>query len=126
MRNQHAAVSRRLSDPDFQGSIVRACLTSVLFLAALLAVFAMHDAWVWTHPPEAKYFVIDGNSTPRPIIPVDSPIVDETQLLEWTVRWVLAPYNVNYHDLPAAAEHGRSALHPERLEQLCRQLHLER
>ena len=34
MRNQHAAVSRRLSDPDFQGSIVRACLTSVLVLAA--------------------------------------------------------------------------------------------
>ncbi len=100
MRNQHAAVSRRLSDPDFQGAIVRACLTSVLVLATLLAVFATHDAWVWTHPPQAKYFVIDGNSTPRPIVPVDSPILDETQLLEWTVRWVLAPYNVNYHDYP--------------------------
>ncbi len=62
--------------------------------------FIIHDAYVWTHPPSNKYFVVDGVHAPREVRGLDSPIVDDAELLNWTVRAVLAPYNVNYHDFP--------------------------
>ena len=100
MQNQGVSIERRLSDPDFQGWIVRNCLLAMSVLSALLAIFVIHDVWVWTHPPQPRYFLVDGSSTPRPIVPLDSPIVDDTELLNWSVKWTLAPYNVNYHDFP--------------------------
>lgn len=100
MQNQAAAVHRRLSDPDFQGWIVRHSILLVVALTALLAVFVAHDAYVWTHPATPKYFYVDGRHPPIPAVALDSPIVDDTELLEWAVKWVLAPYNVNYHDFP--------------------------
>lgn len=101
MQNRGAAVSRRLSDPDFQGWIVRNCLLAVATLCTLLAVFVVHDLYLWMHPVQPKYFYVDGTNTPRPAVPLDSPVVDDTQLLQWGVKWVLSPYNVNYHDYAA-------------------------
>ena len=98
MQNQSAAVNRRLSDPDFQGWIVRSSILLVVVLAALLGAFVFHDAYIWTHPAQPKYFYVDGRNPPRPAVALDSPIVDDTELLEWSMKWVLAPYNVNYHD----------------------------
>ena len=98
MQNQASAINRRLSDPDFQGWIVRALILVTLVLSALLAVFVFHDMFVWAHPVHPKYFYVDGRNPPRPAVALDSPIIDDTQLLEWSVKWVLAPYNVNYHD----------------------------
>jgi intracellular multiplication protein IcmL len=113
MQNQTSAVSRRLSDPDFQGWVVRNSILLVMVLTALLAIFVVHDTYVWTHPPKPLFFRIDGNSPPTPVIALDSPIVDDTELLEWAVKWVLAPYNVNYHDFPqqldAAGRHYTAA-----------------
>jgi intracellular multiplication protein IcmL len=100
MQNQHAAIMRRLSDPDFQASLVTRCIGLVIGMGVVLAGFAAHDAYVWTHPPQPKYFFIDGQHPPRPVTALDSPIVDDTELLDWTVKSVLAPYNVNYHDYP--------------------------
>ena len=95
-RGDHASTS----DPDFQASLVNKCLGLTLGMAVLLAAFVVHDAYVWTHPPLPKYFGIDGKHAPRPLRALDSPIVDDTELLDWTVRAVLAAYNVNYHDYP--------------------------
>jgi intracellular multiplication protein IcmL len=100
MQNQTEAVSRRLSDPDFQGWVVRNSMLLVLVLSGLLGVFVIHDGYVWTHPAQPVYFFVDGHNPPMPAVPLDSPIVDDTQLLDWSVKWVLAPYNVNYHDFP--------------------------
>lgn len=100
MQNQHAAIVRRLSDPEFQATLVSRSISLVLGMAALIAVFLVHDVYVWTHPPTPKYFFIDGRHPPRPVTALDSPIVDDTELLDWTVKSVLAPYNVNYHDYP--------------------------
>jgi intracellular multiplication protein IcmL len=109
MQNQPAAVNRRLSDPDFQGWVVRNSLRLVIVQAALLAVFVVHDAYVWTHPAKPLFFFVDGHNPPTPAVALDSPIVDDTELLEWSVKWVLAPYNVNYHDfaqqLNSAGQH---------------------
>src|SRR5271165_5758266 len=100
MRNHHAAVIRRLSDPDFQGSLVNKCLALTLGMGALLAVSLAHDAWLWTHPVPPRYFFTDGKHAPRPVLALDSPIVDDTQLLEWAVQAILAPYNVDYFNYP--------------------------
>jgi intracellular multiplication protein IcmL len=100
MQNQRAAVTRRLSDPDFQASLVSKCLALVTGMAIVVAAFAVHDVWVWSHPPQPRYFLVDGKNPPRPVVGLDSPIVDDSELLEWTVQTALAPYNVNYHDYP--------------------------
>src|SRR5260370_41349473 len=100
MRNHHAAVTRRLSDPDFQGSLVTRCLALTLGMGALLAVSLIHDAYVWMNPIEPRYFFVDGKNPPRPAVALDSPVVDDTELLESTVRAVLPPYNVDFFNDP--------------------------
>jgi len=100
MQNQNAAIMRKLSDPDFQASLVNRSLGLVTGLSVLLGAFVIHDAWIWTHPPTPKYFIVDGKSAPRAMTAVDSPVVNDAELLDWTVKAVLAPYNVNYHDYP--------------------------
>jgi intracellular multiplication protein IcmL len=98
MTNHDAAVTRRLSDPDFQAALVNRCLALTLGIAALLGVSLIHAAYVWLNPVEPRYFFVDGKSPPRPVVALDSPIVSDTELLEWTVEAVLAPYNVDYQN----------------------------
>src|ERR1700677_2982507 len=100
MRNQAAAVSRRLSDPDFQGALVNRCILLTLGMGAALCVSLLYDAWMWTPPVPPRYFFTDGKHAPRPVVGLDSPIVDDTQLLDWTVQAILAPYNVDYYNYP--------------------------
>ena len=100
MQNQKAAVTRRLSDPDYQARLVGLSLTLNLMLAASLTALVVHDAYVWMHPPTPKFFRIDGKTLPAPMAALDSPIVDDDELLQWTVKAVLAAYNVNYYDYP--------------------------
>jgi intracellular multiplication protein IcmL len=100
MENQRAAVTRKLSDPDFQSSLVNRSLGLVMGLSVALGAFVIHDAYIWANPPTPKYFIVDGEHDPRPVAALDSPIVNDAQLLDWTVKWASAPYNVNYHDYP--------------------------
>lgn len=96
MKNAHAAVTRRLSDPDFQGELVTKCLGLTLGMATLVAVSLIHDAYVWMNPVKPLFFISDGKGFTRPLTPVDSPIIGDTELLEWTVQAAVAPYNVDY------------------------------
>jgi len=100
MQNQSAAITRRFSDPDFQARIVNTSLSLNLGMAVLVAAMATHAIYVWLNPPKSQYFLVDGKTPPRPVAALDSPIVDDAELLQWTVRAVLATYNVNYHDYP--------------------------
>ena len=101
MQNSHAAVQRRISDPDFQASLVKWCLGLTVTVIGLLAVSLAHDAYVWLNPPAPKYFFVDGRNPPRPAVALDSPIVDDVQLLQWTVHAILATYSVDYHNYPS-------------------------
>jgi intracellular multiplication protein IcmL len=96
MKNAHAAVTRRLSDPDFQSAMVTKCLGLTLGLGVLLAVSLIHDAYVWMNPVKPVFFISDGKGFTRPLTPVDSPIIGDTELLEWAVQAAIAPYNVDY------------------------------
>lgn len=100
MQNQSAAVTRRLGDPDYQARLVGLSLSLNIVLAAVVGTFVVHDTYVWLNPPAPKFFRIDGRTPPAPIAALDSPIVDDDELLQWTVKAVLAAYNVNYHDYP--------------------------
>ena len=100
MPNQANAVTRRLSDPDFQGSLVNRLILLTLGMMALLGVSLAHDAYVWLNPPKPSFFRFDGRNPPQPLVALTSPIVDDTELLQWAVRAVLAVYSVNYHDYP--------------------------
>lgn len=100
MKNQPAAIQRRLSDPDYLGKLFGRSLTLNLGLGLAVAAFVAKDLYTYAHPTPPRYFRVDGQSPPRPMVALDSPIVDDTELLQWTVKAVLAPYNVNYHDYP--------------------------
>ena len=100
MQNQSAAVTRRLSDPDYQARLVGLSLLLNIILAIVIGALVVHATYVWMNPPKPKFFRIDGKTAPAPIAALDSPIVDDDELLQWTVKAVLAAYNVNYHDYP--------------------------
>jgi intracellular multiplication protein IcmL len=100
MQNERAAVSRRLSDPDFQARLVTRLIGLTIAMVVVTCASLAHSFWLQTQPSKTKYFIIDGRNPPRPVVGLDSPVVDDAQLLEWTVRAVLAAYNVNYHDYP--------------------------
>jgi intracellular multiplication protein IcmL len=98
MQNDKAAISRRLSDPDFQGLLVQRLLGVCVAMAAVTIASVSYSVWLQTRPSQTRYFLVDGRNPPRPVVALTSPVVDDTQLREWTVRAVLAVYNVNYHD----------------------------
>jgi intracellular multiplication protein IcmL len=100
MQNNSAAISRKLSDPDFQSILVNKCIGLTMGMFIIVVVLLIHDLMVWFNPPIPKYFFVDGKNPPHPVVALDSPIVNDAELLDWTVRTVLAPYNVNYHDFP--------------------------
>ena len=98
MRNQQAALARRISDPDFAGSLVNRVLMVLLGSIALNIAFVLHDTWVWTHPAEPKYFSVSELSNPIPIEPLNGPVMGDTDLLNWTVSAILQPYNIDYYN----------------------------
>ena len=100
MANQSAAITRRLSDPDFQGQLVSRCLLLTSVMAGLLAASLVHDAWMWVHPPQPKFYIVDGKGPPREVRGLDSPVLDDAELLDWTVKAALAPYNIDYYNYP--------------------------
>ena len=100
MANQNAAITRRLSDPDFQGQLVSRCLLLTSVMAGLLAVSLVHDAWMWVHPPQPKFYIVDGKGPPREVRGLDSPVLDDAELLDWTVKAALAPYDIDYYNYP--------------------------
>ena len=113
MQNSATAVRRRISDPDFQGSLVKWSIGLTATMAALLGLSLLHDAWVWANPPAPKYFFVDGRNPPRPAVALDSPIVDDVQLLQWTVHAILSTYSVDYHNYPGQLNTAGMSFSPQ-------------
>ena len=100
-QTQPAKDDLRLSDPDFQASVVSRRIASVIATAVLVAAWGAHDAWVAAHPPGNEYFESDPAVALAPVVPLDKANMDEDDLLQWTVSSVLAAYHVNWYDYPA-------------------------
>ena len=59
MQNQANAVSRRLSDPDVQASLVNKCIALTMCFVALECVRLVHDVYIWINPPKPVFFRIE-------------------------------------------------------------------
>lgn len=102
-------LNKETENPVVPGWIVNWHIRIVLILTCLLALLIIHDIWKISHPTQPKYFYIDQDKFARTIVPLDKPIIDDTQLLQWAIRWASAPFNINYYDyheqMAAAARH---------------------
>lgn len=73
MQNQEAAVSRRLSDPDFQARVVRRCMSLTLCMLALFAVDIARDFYKAMHPAQRSFYRVDGRTPPQPMVALTLP-----------------------------------------------------
>ena len=73
MKNQSAAVGRRLSDPEFSQKLLRrSFLTNTVQGGAILALVG-DRIWRDHHPPRPHYFYTNGRDTPREVFKAYSP-----------------------------------------------------
>ena len=109
MKNQTAAVGRRLSDPEFSQKLLRRSFLTNTILTGAVAALIGDRMWVDHHPPRPHYFYTDGKGTPREVYPLDHPVMSDSDLILWTVSSVCAVFAVNFKDyrtqLNKASEH---------------------
>ncbi len=96
MRNQAAAVDRKLSDPEFTQLLLRRSFV-VHGIQALIAFALIGDLfWRDAHPPAPHYFYTDGVGTPRAVIALDAPVMSDAAVVDWTINSVVAAYSVDF------------------------------
>lgn len=98
MKNQSAAVARRLSDPDFSQMLLRRSFMVQSVMGVTIVGLVADRIWSSHHPPAPHYFYTDGKHTPYEIAPLDAPVMSDADLLTWTVSSVVAAYTVNFKD----------------------------
>jgi intracellular multiplication protein IcmL len=96
MKNQSAAVSRKLSDPEFTQRLLRRSF--LLHGVQGVALIAMVGDMFWrdAHPPTSHYFYTDGAGTPREVFPLDAPVMSDAEVVNWTINSVIAAYSVDF------------------------------
>jgi len=109
MSNHSAAVSRKLTDPDFIMKLLRRSFLILVANAVVIAALVADHIWIAHHPPIERFFYTDGKGTPYEITPLDQPVMSEAELLMWTVKSITAAYDVNFAEyreqLSRAAAH---------------------
>ena len=75
MQNEAAAVTRRLSDPDFQGKVVTRLIGAVIALTLVTTAALAHSFWLQTRPSETRYFLAKPlvPPVPHPAKPIGGP-----------------------------------------------------
>jgi intracellular multiplication protein IcmL len=109
MRNQAAAVSRKLSDPEFMQRLLRRSFI-VHGIQGIALIGIMGDlVWRDTHPARAHYFYTDGKGTPREVYPLDYPVMSDAQVAVWTVNSIVAAFSIDFQhyrqQLSQASQH---------------------
>ncbi len=100
MNNHPAAVSRRLTDPDFMQKLLRRSFLTESVMALAIAGLVGDRIWRDHHPPPERFFYTDGKGTPYEIAALDAPVMSDADLLTWTLRSVVAAYSVNFAEYP--------------------------
>ena len=100
MNNHPAAVSRRLTDPDFMQRLLRRSFMTESVMALAIVGLVGDRIWRDHHPPPERFFYTDGKGTPYEIAALDAPVMSDADLLTWTLRSVVAAYSVNFAEYP--------------------------
>jgi len=109
MKNQSAAVGRRLSDPEFSQKLLRRSFLTNTVLGGAIVALVGDRIWRDHHPPRPHFFYTNGRDTPREVFPLDYPVMSDSDMLIWTVSSVCSVFTVNFKDyrtqLNKAGEH---------------------
>lgn len=109
MRNQSAAITRRLNDPDFIMDVSRKGLLVIALQSLAILVLMGNLLWTGHHPPAVHYFYTDGKGTPRIVQPLDEPVMSDADMLTWTADSVVAAFTLDFRHYPKqmadAAQH---------------------
>jgi len=109
MNNHSAAVSRRLTDPDFMMKLLRRSFLVHAASAVVIVALVADHIWIAHHPPVERFFYTDGKGTPYEITPLDQPVMSDAELLMWAAKSITAAYTVNFSEyreqLTRAAAH---------------------
>jgi intracellular multiplication protein IcmL len=98
MNNNSAAVARKLSDPAFMQKLLRRSFMMQSVMTVAIAALVGDRIWRDHHPPPERFFYTNGRGMPYEIVPLDAPVMSDADLLEWTVRSVVAAYTVNFKE----------------------------
>ena len=113
MRNQSAAISRKLADPEYTQALLRRSFGLHAIQGIVIIGLIGIIAWETVHPPHPHYFYTDGKGTPREVFPLDYPVMSDADVAVWTVNSVVAAYTIdfrNYRDqLSRASQHFTTA-----------------
>jgi intracellular multiplication protein IcmL len=108
-RNQAAAVSRKISDPEFTQLLLRRSFIVNAIQGVAIVTLIADIGWRDTHPPGAHYFYTDGHSTPRKVYPLDYPVMSDADVEVWTVNSIVAVYTIDFQNyrqqLSTASQH---------------------
>lgn len=109
MKNQSEAVARKLSNPDFTQTMLRRSFMVHGLQGLAITGLVADRIWIGHHPPTPHFFYTDGKGTPYEMVPLDSPVMSDADLLTWAVNSVVAAYTVNFKEyrdqLSKAAAH---------------------
>ncbi len=67
MKNQSAAVGRRLSDPEFSQKLLRRSFLTNTVLGGAIVALVGDRIWRDHHPPRPQFFYTNGRDTPREV-----------------------------------------------------------
>jgi intracellular multiplication protein IcmL len=113
MRNQSAAIGRKLADPEYTQTLLRRSFGLHAIQGIVIIGLIGIIAWNAVNPPRPHYFYTDGKGTPREVFPLDYPVMSDADVAVWTVNSVVAAYTIdfrNYRDqLSRASQHFTTA-----------------
>ena len=101
MRNQTASVARRLSDPDFQGTLVNRCLALTLGMGVAARRVAAARR-LGLDPSGSSRDTFSPTASTRRVPSSHSTVRSSMTPSCWNgrVKAILAPYNVDYYNYP--------------------------
>jgi len=74
MRNQSAAIGRKLADPEYTQTLLRRSFGLHAIQGIVIIGLIGIIAWQTAHPPRPHYFYTDGKGTPREVFPLSMAV----------------------------------------------------
>jgi len=93
---------------DFYKDSYRKVMSALLLAFIAIFVLAGIMTYMFTHPPEPRYFATTTNGRITPLVALDKPNLSKSALLQWASTAAIASYTYNFvnyrQELQAASE----------------------